>query len=82
MLVLSVSAESEISNLRAGIHPVFPLWRGSHFRVPAHHHPDHMTLPLHHYFSNPQKHVRWTGAADCLGGCKDKGENPVRLFLL
>lgn len=64
--------ESEERNLVAGVHSVYPLLRGSHFGVPAHNHPNHAVLPLHHHLSNPQENKRGARAAHHLGGCGDK----------
>ncbi len=71
-----------VANLKAWVHSVDPLWRGSHFRVPAHHHSNHMAFPLHHDFSDPQKHIRRTRAAHCLGGYSEdwNRENSVTAF--
>ena len=76
---ISVCVELWAAHLGAGIHSVHPLLGGSHLRVPAHHNPDQVPVPLHHHFSHPQKHVRRTRAARCLWGCREEEEkeNPV-----
>lgn len=67
------------AHLGAGVHSVHPLLGGSHLRVPAHHHPNQVAVPLHHHLSHPQKHVRRTRAARRLWGCREEEErgNPV-----
>lgn len=61
------------ANLGA-FHSVNPLWRGSHLRVPTHHHSNHQALPLHHHLSDPQKHVRRTRAARRFGSCRKENK--------
>lgn len=64
-----LSSSCLVTDLRVGVHPVYPLAGCSHLRVPTDHHPDHHALPLHHHLPNTQKDKRRTRAAHSFGGC-------------
>lgn len=66
------------AHLKAGINSLDPLLGGSELSVPAHHHPDHVPLPLHHHVPHPQENERGPRAANRLRGCRNKKNKPVR----